>query len=155
MPEWEQYGKKSEFQKDIERKAKSATLLSKTRGRRRTRGRKPRKGKTTARRTPKPKGITIISRKEQPQPVVKVKAAGIIRKSYPLRHVSSTWISQLGYSPDYNEATMVTYDKKGKNRGYAIKDISFKDWEGWVMAHSKGTYFNKRIKRKYKIEQLF
>jgi hypothetical protein len=156
MPEFKSFEElEKEFGKVYTHNLFRPSKPKKKKGRKRKPGPKPRKAKTPARRTTKPKSITIISRKEQQQPVIRVTTSGPPKKSYPLRHVSSSWIGQLGYSPDFDEITMVTFDKKGNRRGYAIKDVPFSVWEGWYMAHSKGTYFNKVIKGNYKIEQLF
>ena len=88
--------------------------------------------------------IDIVSRNGQPQVRYKIKA--LEGKSY-LESVSSSWLSTIGYLYGANVGTFTT--KTG--RQYKILDFDFETFEEWYYAHSKGTFFNERIKGKYKI----
>lgn len=86
--------------------------------------------------------IDIISRRGQPQ--VTAKVPQFKKQSFELGAVASSWIADIGYVAEQNIATMVLLD--GKIYHF---QIPFKLFEEWFHAHSKGTFFNQKIKDKY------
>lgn len=92
--------------------------------------------------------IRIITRKEQPMPVhlQTMQVTALARQDVPLQRVSSSWIRELGYHRKEKFAVMTT--KQGY--GYYIR-CPWKVFMEWFFAHSKGTYFNRLVKGKYKI----
>ena len=90
--------------------------------------------------------VIIVSRRTQPAFLTKMKVEALARQDIPLQRVSSTWVREIGYHKKEKFAVMVT--KKGY--GYYIY-CSFKVFNAWYHAHSKGTFFNYSVKGKYKI----
>ena len=97
-------------------------------------------------RKPRRRTITIVSRVGQPQITTKIEP--LERKSYPPTSVSSTWLSTIGY---FFNAKIGTFTTK-TGRQYKIIDFDFETFEEWYYAHSKGTFFNQRIRDKYTIK---
>lgn len=96
----------------------------------------------------KTRKIAVVSRKGQPQ--VTVRARAMKRQQLEMMAVASSWIADLAYDKGLRYATMVLKD----GRIYKILRLSFKAFEEWYYAHSKGTFFNKNIRNKYTIQRL-
>jgi hypothetical protein len=88
--------------------------------------------------------IDIISRKGQPQVTARVKR---LRKDFEPAsgRVSSSWIAALQWDPKRGIVLMALKDGKM----YDVP-IPFKLFEEWYWAHSKGTFFNMKIRSRYK-----
>ena len=71
------------------------------------------------------------------------------RQQMELAAVSSSWIADLAYDKGLKYATMVLKD----GHIYTIK-MDFKTFEEWYYSHSKGTFFNQKIRDKYTIRRL-
>lgn len=88
--------------------------------------------------------IDIISRKEQPIPVLRTKVGKLKFKDYELRPVSSSFITHIGYTIRGGLLRIVM-----NGRGYMYLDVPFKLFEEFYYAHSKGTFYNLKIKGQY------
>jgi len=100
--------------------------------------------KKKERRFRKEKKITIIARRTDPAFKIRVKVARLDEKVAASGNVSSSWISYLEWNPINKTVTMGLLD--GMNYVYKM---SFKEYEGWYYAVSKGTYWHEVLKRKY------
>ena len=90
----------------------------------------------------KTREIKIVSRKGQPQITAEVKRLVKEDISGP---VSSSWISNIAWDKKRKIALMRLIN------GYFYDvPIPFKLFEEWYYAHSKGTFFNRNIKKQYK-----
>lgn len=90
----------------------------------------------------KTRKIKIVSRKGQPE--IRAEIRRFKKQSFELGAVASSWIADIGYVAEQNIATMVLKD--GKIYHF---QIPFKLFEEWFHAHSKGTFFNQKIRDKY------
>ena len=91
--------------------------------------------------------IKVVSRKGQPQ--VTIEAPAMKKQQLELAGVASSWISNLAYDKGLGYATMMLLD----GHVYTIK-MPFKVFEEWYYAHSKGTFFNERLKDNYTVRRL-
>lgn len=98
-------------------------------------------------RKPKKKIIEIVSRKGQPQVFAEVKR---LKKAQVGGPVASSWISDIIWDNNRNIALMRLLDGK-----FYDVFIKFELFEEWFFAHSKGTFFNSRIKDKHKVVRTF
>jgi len=98
-------------------------------------------------RRPKTREIEIVSRRGQPQVTVQVPA--LKRQELEMASVASSWISHLSYDKGLGYATMVLID----GHIYTIK-MPFKVFEEWFHAHSKGTFFNRRVRTQFTVRRL-
>jgi len=93
--------------------------------------------------------IEIVSRRSQgTKALIVARMPKIERKDYPVKPVSSTWIDQLGYDYSGKYAIMVT---DGKIYHCYMDFLLFEDW---YYAHSKGTFFNIKLKDKIRIMRV-
>ena len=91
----------------------------------------------------KTRKIAIVSRRGQPQIVAEVKR--LVRQDIE-GPVASSWISNLAWDNTRKVALMLLIN------GYFYDVfISFNLFEEWFVAHSKGTFFNQKIKGKFKV----
>lgn len=87
----------------------------------------------------KTRRIAIVSRRGQPQVVAAVPR--LVRQDIE-GPVASTWIANLAWDNKRNVALMLLIN------GYFYDVfIPFKLFEEWFHAHSKGTFFNQKIKK--------
>jgi len=91
--------------------------------------------------------IKVVSRKGQPQ--VTVQAPAMKKQQLEMAAIASSWIANLAYDKGLGYATMVLID----GHIYTIK-MPFKVFEEWYYAHSKGTFFNERVKKEYTVRRL-
>jgi hypothetical protein len=97
-------------------------------------------------RKPKKRTIQIVSRRGQPQ--VETEVLRLKRQDIG-GSVSSSWISALAWDNKNDKALMYLLN------GYFYDVfITFKVFEEWYYAHSKGTFFNENIKDKYKVVRV-
>lgn len=91
----------------------------------------------------KTRRIAIVSRVGQPQVVAEVPR--LVRQDIE-GPVSSSWISNLAWDNTRKIALMLLIN------GYFYDVfIPFNVFEEWFAAHSKGTFFNQRIRKKYDV----
>ena len=88
--------------------------------------------------------IEVISRRDQVKHRIKVKLPKLDQKVAASGNVSSSWISYLEWNPTNRTVTMGLLS--GWNYVYKM---SFKEYEGWYYANSKGTYWHVRLRKKY------
>ena len=101
-------------------------------------------------RKPKTRKIKIVAREGQPEPIANIRR---LRRQDVGGAVASSWISALAWDNKRRIALMALIDGKL----YDVP-IPFKMFEAWNAALSKGTFFNRIIRRsKYysKIKKVF
>lgn len=106
---------------------------------------KPIRGKRATGATTKPREIEIVSRRGQPQ--VRIIIERLEKTNYIAISISSSWLATYSYY--YKERIGVFTTLTG--RQYKILAFDFETWEEWYYSHSKGTFFNQRIRDKYTI----
>lgn len=93
------------------------------------------------------KGKTVsVSMGDVPYFLKVMEVTALARQDIPLQRVSSSWIKELGYHKKERFAVMTTL----QGYGYYVK-MPWKIFMQWYFAHSKGTFFNYFVKKKYKI----
>ena len=85
--------------------------------------------------------VTIITRKDQPAGVMPVRVRRLIRKSYPMKRVSSTNVAMIGY--DLPQGIIWVDFISGTTYGYYTP---FEIFEDFYYAHSKGTFIHVVLK---------
>ena len=106
---------------------------------------KPIRGKRATGATARPREIAIVSRRGQPQ--VRITVEPLERKNYIAISISSSWLATYSYFHKEKLGLFTTIT----GRQYKILDLDFETWEEWWYSHSKGTFYNKRIRNKYTI----
>ena len=92
----------------------------------------------------KKKKIKIVARRGQPQVKAKVR---VLREQEMGGSVASSWIANL----EWVAGIVIMILLNGyKYRVYVPWGV----WQQWYYALSKGTFFNQRVKNKYKIERI-
>ena len=91
--------------------------------------------------------IKVVSRKGQPQ--VTIQAPAMKKQELEMAAIASSWISHLSYDKGLGYATMILID----GHVYTIK-MPFKTFEEWYYAHSKGTFFNEKVRNKFTVRRL-
>jgi hypothetical protein len=90
--------------------------------------------------------IQLIARKGQPRPFARVP---VLIRGEAGGPVASTWISRLEWDVKNRDALMLL------DNGYFYKiKMSWKQFQAWYYAPSKGTYFNEFIKGKRTVTRL-
>lgn len=88
---------------------------------------------------------TIVSRKGQP--IVYTEVVTLKPQDIPIQSISSSWLSAFGYIL----RRRIAFFKTKTGRSYNILDFPWEQMQQWYYAHSKGTYFNRYIRNKFKI----
>lgn len=97
----------------------------------------------------KTRKVDIVSRKTQPQ--IRAEVQALKKQDVALSRVSSSWIAALGYIKSRKVVTMNLIS----GHTYHILGVSFKVFEEWYNAHSKGTFWHvKNIKDNYKVVRI-
>lgn len=77
----------------------------------------------------------------------------LLKKSYPLTRVSSSFITSVEfvYKRGTDSGRLVIWMISGRAYDYMIP---FDLWEGFYYAHSKGSYYNSYIKGQYRSSRV-
>lgn len=94
--------------------------------------------------------VEIVSRKAQPKWKITAIVPKMEKVDIPMLPVSSSWIQSLSYHRKGRFAVMSLLN----GYEYQIFGMSWEKFESWYYAHSKGTFFNYRVKDKYRIVRI-